>query len=195
MGGTVLEELSRLGVGNIKIWDHDVLEEHNLNRQLLSTIEAIGQSKAGAARARVGSINPAVNLHAEASRFDGERDRIMICDCQVVVDCLDNISDRLALATLCREFKIPLVHGAVEGWMGQITTQFPEDRVIEAIYEQSQNASGKTTISTPAFTPAVVASLQAAEVVKILLGRGELLRGRIMLINLLDMDFDSIDIK
>jgi molybdopterin/thiamine biosynthesis adenylyltransferase len=76
--------------------------------------------------------------------------------------------------------------------VGQLTTQFPGDTVIEEIYRQ--NYENGRILSTPAFTPALVASLQVAETVKILLGRGELLRNRIMLINLLDMDMETIEL-
>jgi len=194
LGGNVLEQLTRLGVGNIIVWDFDVFEEHNLNRQLLSSIDSIGQDKIKIAKERAASLNPAVRFQAIAGKFNQEQGRAVLGGCQVVVDALDNIPDRLQLSALCRELKVPLVHGAVEGWMGQLTTQFPEDRTIEAIYARPQNTTENRTISTPSFTPALVASLQVAEVIKVLLGRGETLRKKIMLVNLLDMDIDTIGI-
>ncbi|MGE5391554.1 MAG: HesA/MoeB/ThiF family protein [Deltaproteobacteria bacterium] len=195
LGGHVLEQLTRMGVGNILVWDYDVFEEHNLNRQLLSNIDSIGHSKVETAEVRVASLNPAVRFEAVFGKFDQEQGRAILGGCHIVVDALDNVQDRLQLSALCRELRIPLVHGAVEGWMGQLTTQFPEDRTIETVYARPQNTSEKWTISTPSFTPALVASLQSAEVIKVLLGRGEILRRKIMLVNLLDMDIDTIEIK
>lgn len=195
LGGYVLEQLTRLGVGNILVWDYDVFEEHNLNRQLMSSIDSIGHSKVKIAEARVVSLNPAVRFQAVAGKFSEEQGRAILGGYRIVVDALDNVPDRLQLSALCRELRIPLVHGAVEGWMGQLTTQFPEELTIETIYAQVQNADERRTISTPSFTPALIASLQAAEVIKVLLGRGEILRKKIMLVNLLDMDIDTIEIQ
>lgn len=194
LGGSVLEQLARLGIGNLIGWDFDVFEEHNLNRQICSDIKHIGVSKADAVRTRLKEINPAVVFHGILTRFEPEPGQKILAGCQVVIDALDNIGDRIQLSALCRELKIPLVHGAVEGWVGQLTTQFPGETAIEQIYARSQNPENKKTVSTLAFTPVLVASLQAAEAVKILLGRGELLRSRIMLVNLLDMDMDIIEL-
>ncbi len=194
LGGSVLEQLARLGIGNLIGWDFDVFEEHNLNRQICSDIKHIGVSKADAVRTRLKEINPAVVFHGILARFEPEPGQKILAGCQVVIDALDNIGDRLQLSALCRDLKIPLVHGAVEGWVGQLTTQFPGETTIEQIYARSQNQENKKTVSTLAFTPILVASLQASEAVKILLGRGELLRSRIMLVNLLDMDMDIIEL-
>lgn len=193
LGGNVVEQLARLGVGNILVWDYDCFEEHNLNRQLLSSLQAIGQSKVEAALKRVAAINPAANIQGITIEFDRVKGLPLLAGYQAVVDALDNIPSRMQLSALCRELQIPLVHGAVEGWIGQLTTQFPGESVIEKIYSKVFS-SEKKSISTPVFTPALVASLQVAEIVKILLGRGELLRNRIMLVNLLDMDMETIDL-
>lgn len=193
LGGNVVEQLARLGVGNILVWDYDSFEEHNLNRQSLSSLDLIGRSKVEAALERVAAINPAVNAQEITIKFDRDQGLAMLAGFQVVVDALDNIPDRLQLSTLCRDLQIPLVHGAVEGWVGQLTTQFPDETTIEKIYARGPSYNHKA-ISTPVFTPALVASLQVAEVVKILLGRGELLRRRLMLIDLLYMDIDTIEI-
>ena len=196
LGGHVLEQLARLGVGTIIAWDYDVFEEHNLNRQLLANIDLIGHKKVEAASMRIQAVNPSVNFQGIEEKFDREHGKGYLIGCQVVVDALDNIPARLGLSGICRELQIPLVHGAVEGWYGQLTTQFPGDRVIEQIYANGETTNPKKGyISTLAFTPALVASLQVAEVIKILLGRGELLRKKIMLVNLLDMDMETIDIS
>lgn len=192
LGGGVLEQLARLGIGTIIGWDFDVFEEHNINRQILSDISLLGKSKADVAAIRLKAINPTVDFQAVKTRFDLEQARTILPGCKTVVDALDTAGDRLKLSSACREMGIPLVHGAVEGWVGQLTTQFPGDTVIEEIYGHNQEPG--RIISAPAFTPALVASLQAAEVIKILLGRGELLRNRIMLVNLLDMDMDTIEV-
>lgn len=194
LGGYIVEELARLGIGTISAWDFDSFEEHNLNRQLLAEMDSIGQSKVDTAAKRVKAINPGVNFRGIYKSFSNEAETILSSE-QVIVDALDNVVSRLELARICRDLEIPLVHGAVEGWYGQVATQFPGENLIEQIYEQLEQASEEKNKSTLAFVPALVASLQAAEITKILLGRGELLRGRLMLIDLLDMDMEIIEIS
>lgn len=193
LGGCVLEQLARLGVGQIIAWDFDVFEEHNVNRQIHSTLRNTSLNKVDVVRCRLKDINPAVHFRGIIARFNPQQDSELLRGCSVVVDGLDNIDGRLKLAAVCRELDLPLVHGAVQGWFGQLSTQFPGETTIEKIYARGSDRPDEN-ISTLVFTPFLVASLQAAEVVKILLGRGELLRKRLMLIDLLEMDIDTIEI-
>ncbi len=95
---------------------------------------------------------------------------------------------RLELAECCAALGIALVHGAIAGWYGQVTTQFPGDDTLAKSYTRSGQGIERE-LGNPSFTPALVASLEAAEVCKILLGRGTLLRRRTLTIDLLEMDF------
>ncbi len=194
LGGYVIEELARLGVGSISAWDYDCFEEHNLNRQLLVQIDSIGQSKVEIAAARVEAINPVVQFRGISHKFEGIDAGEFLTGTQVVIDALDNISSRLKLADVCRELNIPLVHGAVSAWYGQVSTQFPGETTLEQIYHYPGNQGKEAKQSTLSFVPAIIASLQVAEATKIILGRGDLLRRKVMLINLLDMDIEIIDI-
>lgn len=193
LGGYVLEELARLGMGTIIAIDPDVFEEHNLNRQLLATPATLGQAKVAAAAARIAEINPAVTLvphHAAYCPANGDE---LLRGADVVVDALDSIQVRLALAVTCAGLGIPLVHGAIGGWYGQVATQFPGEDTLQQIYRLWENGGGvEKQLGNPAFTPAVVASIQVAEAAKILLGQGTLLRQRQLVINLLDMSFTEI---
>ncbi len=193
LGGYVLEELARLGVGTIVAVDPDVFEEHNLNRQLLATPATLGQPKVVAAAARIDEINPAVTVVPYFLAFGRENGGDLLAGADVGVDALDSIPSRLALSDCCADLGIPLVHGAIGGWYGQVTTQFPGDDTLQQIYRHWTEGKGvEQQLGNPAFTPAVVASIQVAEVCKLLLGEGEPLRRRKLVINLLDMEFDEI---
>ncbi len=193
LGGFVIEEMARLGVGTIIAIDPDVFEEHNLNRQILSTPATIGQAKVTAAASRVSEINPAITLIPIQSAYTPENGKGLLLNCQVVVDALDCIQTRLALADTCTELDIPLVHGAIAGWYGHVATQFPGDTTVQSIYSNWVQGSGiEQQLGNPSFTPAVVASLQVAEVCKIILGKGGLLRNRKLSIDLLEMEIHEI---
>jgi len=164
-GGHVQEILARLGVGMLKVVVPDVFEEHNLNRQILCTFSNLGLPKVDAAAVRGGQINPAVRILPVQKELDRSNGRDILQGMDVVVDGLDNIPSRRVLLDLCQELSLPLVHGSLKN-----------ERGIEQ------------ALGNPPFTPAVVAALQAAEVCKILLKEGTLLRNRILFVNLLDME-------
>jgi molybdopterin/thiamine biosynthesis adenylyltransferase len=193
LGGYILEELARLGVGRIAAIDPDVFEEHNLNRQLLSSVENLGRAKVEAAEERVRRINPAVRLQPIREAFSRDNGAKLFGGMDVVIDAVDSIPVRLELAEACDRLKIPLVHGAIAGWYGHITTAYPGEDSVAKIYRHFKGGKGiEQTLGNPSFTPAVVASLEAAEACKVLLGEGTLLRNRKLSINLLDMEIEEV---
>ena len=192
LGGYVIEELARLGVGTMAAIDPDVFEEHNLNRQLLATLGLVGSAKVQAAAARVAEINPAVKFIPIQSVWLPEDGNELVADATVVVDALDSITTRLALAATCSDLGIPLVHGAIAGWYGQVTTQFPGDNSIQRLYGGTRSRGIEQQLGNPAFTPALVASMQSAEVCKIILGVGNTLRNRVVFADLRDMTFSEM---
>lgn len=193
LGGYLVEELARLGVGNLVVVDPDIFEEHNLNRQILSSPALLGRPKAEVAAARVGEINPAVSVTALQTAFSRENGQEILAGAHVVLDGLDSIATRLELAEICRELSIPLVHGAIGGWYGQVASQLPGDDISPSLFGNWSESRGvETRLGNPSFTPAVVASLQVAEACKILLGEGETLRHRMVYVNLLHMEFSEV---
>ena len=196
LGGYVVEQLARLGVGRIVVVDPDVFEEHNLNRQLFSSPANLGRAKVEAAAARISEINPAVTLAPIQEAFSPANGKDLLKGCQVVVDALDSIQVRLELAEVCATMNMPLVHGAIAGWFGHVTTQFPGDTTLQAIYRSWKGGKGvEQSLGNPSFTPAVVASIEVAEVCKLLVGQGVPLRGRQLVIDLLSMEMNIIHLR
>ncbi|WP_337906870.1 HesA/MoeB/ThiF family protein [Pelovirga terrestris] len=196
LGGYVIEELARLGVGHLRVIDPDIFEEHNLNRQLLATIDNLGTSKAAAALKRVQDINPAVGIDPRQVAVGFDNGIELLTGMDVVVDAIDNISGRLELAQLCSQLAIPLVHGSIAGWFGQVSCIKPGQGTMQKLYANRTADKGiESTFGNPSFTPAVVGSLQAAEVCKILLIQGELLDEGILTVDLLQMQFDTIPVS
>jgi molybdopterin/thiamine biosynthesis adenylyltransferase len=193
LGGYILEELARLGVGQIVVIDDDVFEEHNLNRQILSSPAKLGRVKVEVAAARLAEINPAVTVRAVRARFDKVQGAALLAGADCVVDAVDNVASRLELEELCEGLQLPLVHGAIAGWYGHVATIFPGERSLTKLYRHWSGGKGiEAQLGNPAFTPAVVASFEVAEVGKILLGQGRLLRNRQLNIYLLDMEVEEI---
>ncbi|QWV96215.1 HesA/MoeB/ThiF family protein [Geomonas nitrogeniifigens] len=193
LGGYILEELARLGVGQIVAIDPDIFEEHNLNRQILSSPANLGQPKVAAAAERLAQVNPAVTVTAIQDAFCLANGFELLAGTHVAVDALDSISYRLQLAEFCNLAGIPMVHGAIGGWYGHVASQFPGETTVQQIYRHWVAGKGiEQQLGNPAFTPAVVASLEVAEVCKILLGKGEPLRNRKLSIDLLEMEMQEI---
>lgn len=193
LGGYILEQLARLGVGHIVAIDPDVFEEHNLNRQLLSSPATLGRAKAEAAAERVAEINPAVTLRPVQEAFSRKNGHELLSGLDCIVDAVDNVTARLELAAVCSELNVPLVHGAIAGWYGHVATIYPGEDTMRLIYRHWTGGKGvEQQLGNPSFTPAVAASLEVAEVCKVLLGQGALLRNRKLSFNLLDMEVEEI---
>lgn len=193
LGGYIIEELARLGIGEIIAIDPDVFEDHNLNRQLLSTLPMIGRSKTAAAAKRIAEINPAVTVTPLQTAFDHKNGAQLLGGVDVVADAVDSVTTRLELADSCNDLGIPLVHAAIAGWYGHVCTVFPGDDTLHKIYQNHENGAGvEQDLGNPAFTPAVIAGFEVAEICKILLGKKNLLRNRKLTIDLLDMEIEEI---
>jgi len=187
LGGTVLELLTRMGIGQLMIADKDIIGDSNLNRQILSKETNLGQSKAEVAVKRVKEINSSIEITGHSVFINSDNVEKIIEDAEVVVDALDNLPSRFVLQKACRDLKIPLVHGAIAGFNGQLTTIFPEDKGLELIYGSNKDLpehGSEVTLGAPSMIPAIIASLEAQEVVKILLKRGKLFRNRLLYIDI-----------
>jgi len=189
LGGGVIEGLVRLGVGKITIIDGDVFDETNLNRQVLSNTANIGKSKSQEGACQMAEINPEVKITPVFAFYNEQNGRDVIKGHDIVIDALDNVTARLVLEEHCELENIPLVHGAISSWYGQVAVVMPGDRLLHQIY--ADETSDKT--SNPSFTPAVVSALQVAETVKLLLGREEVLAGKLLTIDLLNHEYEIID--
>lgn len=194
LGCYIVEMLARLGVGHLTIADSQTFEETNLNRQIFSTVKNLGYPKALAAKERVEVINPEVKVLSVLEVLNETNIKNLIKGHEVVVDALDNFETRLLLESVCEELSIPLVHGAVAGWYGQVSTIFPGDKTLSLVFG-TKKAGIEKELGVPSFSPAVVAGIQVAETVKILLKREPLLRKKFLYIDLLTQEFHKIELS
>ena len=201
LGGTVTELLARANVGHLVLVDGDIFEDHNLNRQLLCTMDRLGASKAKAAADRVAAINEAITIEYYDTPMDESNRFEIINGCQVVIDCLDNIPDRFMVQEAARRLQIPMVSGAVAGLAGHVTTIFPEDKGLELIFGSRNNARQspkgiETILGCLPQTVSLIATLESAEALKILLGQtDQVLRNRLLLVDLTRNSFDTLSLN
>jgi len=165
LGGFVSEMLCRIGVGHLILMDGDIFEEHNLNRQNFSTIQTLGEPKARVVKAALEAINPALHADTFEVFFDFSLHVNLLDGVDVVVDALDEPSLKCHLASWCKEHHKPFVHGAIAGHYAQFSTC----DTLEHLYSQDGKGA-EIFLGNPSFTACFAASIQSAEVIKLLLG-------------------------
>ena len=188
LGGHIIDMLSRIGVGYLRVVDGDVFEETNLNRQLLSEVPLLGTAKAAAAAERVRRVNPGVSIHAVEAFLTEENVDALLDGCDVVLDALDNISSRKILASACSDAGVPYVYGGISGWVAQAAVSMPGDDLMELLFPEDVEITDKSVLS---FTPALCASLQVSLAVKLLTGR-PVDAGTVYHFDILSLEFETI---
>ncbi|MFH1033681.1 MAG: HesA/MoeB/ThiF family protein [Pseudomonadota bacterium] len=187
LGGTVILQLARLGLGSLLVCDGDVFEESNLNRQFLAEHDTLGQNKAQVAARAVRAVNPAVEVRVHAVWAYEDNLPALLQDAQVVVDCLDSLSARYTVEEAARQAGLPFVHGSVAGLEGMVMTVRNGDPGLAGLYGPQPAAkaeSAESILGVPTPTPALIATLQVAEVLKLLLGWPGLERGQVLHVDL-----------
>lgn len=198
LGGLVTETLARMGVGRLHLVDGDGFEDHNLNRQLFSAIDNLGMPKAEAALERIRAINPGVHITASATFLEPENADALLGGCHLVVDCLDTILSRFTLQESAKRVGIPMVSAAVAGVSGHVTTIFPTDPGLETIYgprEQLTATKGaEAQLGNLAPIVNLIASLECAEILKVLLAKGQTLKNRLLVVDLADYTIEILQL-
>lgn len=189
LGGHIIEMLARLGIGHITAIDNDVFDESNLNRQLLALPANIGKSKALEAKIRIEQVNPEIEITALNKFLDAGNAEILLSGHDVICDALDSISARRLVQYAAEKLRIPMVHGAIAGWYAQVCTILPGDRTLDRFYPERYNKGEEVEFGNPSFTPALAASLQVAETLKVLLKKDGLLRNKLLTINTLTHEY------
>ena len=207
IGGLTIEMLARMGVGELVLVDEDAFDLSNLNRQILSTHENLGQPKSEVAEKKVREINPYVTVTSYREHVDEENIDKLIKDSRIVIDALDNVLTRVIVSRKAREYKIPFIHGAIHGTLGQITTFLPNTKSYEEMFnlpslgkeltdEVVESLKNVTTGPPPVIGPVpnLVSCLQAMEAYKIITGLGKVtVSPKLLTFDLLDLNSFNLD--
>ena len=196
LGSPVSMYLAASGVGELLLMDHDRVELSNLQRQIVHTTDRIGASKVQSASATLSALNPEISVVALASKFNTETLRSDIGRVDAVVDATDNFAARFAINQACFDARTPLISGAAIRFEGQVSV-YPFDRADRPCYhclygkvEEPAGSCAENGVLGP--VAGLVGCIQAIETVKVLLGFGDTLAGRLLLIDARSMDIRAV---
>lgn len=195
LGSPVAYYLAAAGVGTLLLIDEQEPELSNLNRQILHWEEDVGKNpKPLSAKWKLERFNSDIKIETFVGRLSEDNVDEVLEGVDVIVDCLDNFETRFLLDEYSQRKGIPLVHGAVEGTFGQVTTIVPgKTKSLREIFPSVKEKSGKFPIIGA--TAGVIGSIQAMEVIKLLTGVGEPLLNRLLLVDLAYNNFDVVELR
>ena len=192
--------LAAAGVGRIGIVDADVVDESNLQRQIVHSTESLGEPKVESAKRTVEALNPDVEVVAYKERLTSENiERILADGWDVIVDGADNFPTRYLVNDASVWHKIPVVHGSIYRFEGQVTVFKPYEgpcyRCLFPTPPPPELAPSCAEGGVLGVLPGVIGSLQASEALKLALGIGEPLIGRLLLFDALAATFDEVKLR
>ncbi|MBA7634200.1 Sulfur carrier protein adenylyltransferase [subsurface metagenome] len=193
LGSATATYLAAAGVGVIRVVDHDKVELSNLNRQVLHRDEDIGKKKVDSAAERLKGINPEVKVEAVEEKITEANISQLVAGFDLIVDAMDNLPTRYLLNKVAIEKNIPFFHGAVNGFEGRAMTIIPGQTACLRCVYRGAIVEGKFPVIGVA--PGVIGCIQATEIIKYLVGMGQLLTNRLLVYDGLNMKFTEFKVK
>lgn len=198
LGSAVLPYLAGAGVGKLVLVDPDTVSLSNLQRQVLYSQDEIGQPKALCAARRITALNGDVSVTALPEAFGEDNGRDIIAGCDLVVDCTDNFATRYLIDDICAGVGLPWIYGSIGEFAGQVAVLNHRSGVrYRDIYPDREAlcALPRVTRGVLGAVPGVIGTIQASEALKLIIGCGDTLDGRLLVMNLLTMESDIIDLR
>lgn len=197
LGSPAALYLAASGVGRITLCDADDVDLTNLQRQIIHRTGSIGRPKVDSARDTLQQINPESRITPLRERVSGERLEALVRDADIVLDCCDNFATRHAVNRACVKHGRPLVSGAGVRFDGQVAVFDPRDAAspcYQCLFPEAGDLEEMRCAVMGVFAPVVgiIGSIQAAEALKVLAGVGQPLRGRLLILDALSMQWRSV---
>lgn len=197
LGSPAALYLAASGAGRITLVDDDEVDLTNLQRQIMHTTARIGQPKVESGREALMQINPEIEVLALRERAVGERLRELVAASDVVLDCSDNFATRHAVNRACVQAGVPLVAGAVIRFDGQVSVFDPRDPAspcYACLFPEDSGFQDAACSTMGVFAPlvGVIGAVQAAEALKLLLGTGRPLVGRLLMLDGRNMEWTEM---
>lgn len=192
--------LASAGIGAITLVDSDTVDLTNLQRQILHTVHTVGQTKVESGKASLARLNPEVRVDTLNERLEGERLREVVASADIVLDCTDNFATRHALNRACVAHRKPLVSGAAIRFDAQISVydlRQADSPCYNCLFPEEGETDEMRCAVMGVFAPltGIVGTVQAAEALKLIIGLGESLCGRVLLLDALSMTWRSFKLS
>lgn len=200
LGSPAALYLASAGVGTLTIVDHDQVDLSNLQRQIIHSTASLGQNKARSAAQTIYALNPHIRVNALSTRAtDKELDQL-VAAADIVLDCCDNFATRHAVNRACVTHKVPLVSGAAVRFDGQLTafdSRLDNAPCYHCLFGEEGEASDGPCATFGVFAPLVgmIGAAQAAEALKLIIGLGSPLIGRLQLLDARNMQWREMRYK
>ena len=202
LGGVVIDQLVRVGIGNLILVDEDIFDVSNFNRQLLSGLSTLSKSKVEVAKDHVLNINPNINVDISNDHVDMENIDNIVSGSDIVVDAVDNVLTRVIVSRKCHELDIPFVHGAVESSKGQVSVFMGDSPSYEELFQMKSfgksiegdvldyiNNLSSYKPQVLGVCPCITGCLEVIEVIKVLCGFNDvILAPNILMFDVLDFN-------
>jgi len=187
------------GVGHLTLVDHDAVDLTNLQRQIAHTTASVGRFKVDSARDTLLALNPTITIETVAARLEGELLADLVKRHDAVLDCTDNFAIRFALNAACVAARVPLVSAAAIRLEAQISVfdpRQPDSPCYRCLYEEGTEAD-QSCAHNGVLAPLVgiVGSLQALECLKLLIGFGTSLSGRLLLLDAARLEWREMRLR
>jgi len=200
LGSSVLLYLAATGIGKIGIVDNDQVEKSNLQRQIIHETNTIGSLKIDSAQERIKKINPNSELLTFAERINPKNALEIIQKFDIICDCSDNFGTRYLINDACLILNKPLVFGSVQGFEGQVSV-FNLNKTSPNLRDLLPESPSKNAVPSCAeygvvgVSTGLIGIIQVNEIIKIILKKGEVLDGKIMVFDLLNMNTKKLNLK
>lgn len=197
LGNPALQFLASAGVGRLTLVDADRVDLTNLQRQIMHSADMVGLPKVASARATLHRLNPQTRLEPIQARLEGEALEAEVARADVVLDCTDNFATRHAINRACVKHRKPLVSGAAIRFDGQVSVfdlRKPDSGCYHCLFPEAEDIEEVRCAVMGVFAPIVgiVGTIQAAEALKVIIGCGRTLDGRLLLLDGLSMEWRSV---
>ncbi len=200
LGSSVLLYLAASGIGRIGIVDNDQVEKSNLQRQIIHETNTVGNLKINSAQERIKRFNPNIEVKTFNKRINSENVIEIIKDFDIICDCSDNFGTRYLINDACLILNKALVFGSVQGFEGQISVfnlnkKSPNLRDLLPESPVNNNIPSCEEFGVVGVSTGLIGILQVNEIIKIILKKGEILDGKIMIFDLLNMNIKTLNLK
>ena len=198
LGSPAALYLAAAGVGQLTLIDDDVVERSNLHRQIIHADARVGMAKTESARIALLALNPRIRIETRRERLQADNVERLLAGHDLLIDGADNFSARYLLAAATLRLKLPMVYGAVERFSGQLSVFDPrrsDSPCYRCLFPEPPGATAAPNCSEAGVLgvlPGLVGLLQATEALKLILGLGESMVGRLLQVDALDLRFSEI---